>query len=163
MYSKTEIKALKKRFWEGLGEYAAALPELHHRKRLFMLHHTGLRGTVLKFEAGRDGAAVVLEINDPDTQRRQRLYDHFHAYRIVLEEQFPNGLQWQASYNTESGTTISRIFIGKNGLDIHRQNQWIDFYNFLATEMIKLEKAFRLIKEAWQEEPTMLDTQGQIN
>ncbi len=37
------------------------------------------------------------------------------------------------------------------GIDIHRTEHWEEFYRFMAEEMLKMEKAFRTVKEAWEE------------
>jgi len=36
-----------------------------------------------------------------------------------------------------------------SGLDIHRQEQWNDFYLFMVDNMIRLERGFRQIKAIW--------------
>jgi hypothetical protein len=43
---------------------------------------------------------------------------------------------------------VCRIYTAKRGIDIHRRIQWMEFYRFLSSEMLKLEKAFRLVKDA---------------
>lgn len=63
MYSKDEVRELKKRFWDGLSAYAEQYPELQSRKHKFMLHNTRMKGVAMKFDATRYGAYVILEID----------------------------------------------------------------------------------------------------
>ena len=63
MYSKDEVRDLKKRFWDGLSAYAESYDELKNRRHKFMLHNTRLKGVTMKFDATRDGAYVILEID----------------------------------------------------------------------------------------------------
>ena len=65
-----------------------------------------------------------------------------------LEKGFPEGLIWNFAYVRECGTEVCRIYTHKPGIDIHRRIHWMEFYRFMSSEMLKLEKAFRQVKEA---------------
>ena len=148
MYTKEEIKELKKEFWEGFGTYCSQIPALKKRKSKFMLYNTKMKGVELKFDATRDGAYVILEINHPDDTKRFELFEKFELYKSIMEKQFPAGLIWDFAYVRECGTEVCRIYTHKPGIDIHRRIQWMDFYKFMVEEMLKLEKAFKMVKEA---------------
>lgn len=147
MYKKEELKQLKKEFWEGFGIYCSEVPALKKRKSKFMLYNTKMKGVELKFDATREGASVILEINHNDMLRRYELYEQFQGYKSTMEKNFPEGLIWDAAFLRECGTEVSRIYAQKKVIDIHRRIQWMEFYKFMAEEMLKLEKAFRLVKD----------------
>ena len=147
MYSKEELKQLKKDFWEGFGLYCSMIPSLSRRKNKFMLYNTKLKGVELKFDATRDGAYVILEINHSDTVRRLELYMKFEQCKQLIEKDFPEGLIWNLSYIRACGTEVSRIYTHKPDIDIHRRINWISFYKFMSEEMLKLEKAFKKAKD----------------
>jgi len=148
MYSREELKQLKKDFWEGFGVYCSHVPALKRRKSKFMLYNTKMKGVEMKFDATRKGASVILEINLSNPKQRLEKYEQFVQYKSTMEKQFPQGLTWDAAYIRECGTEVSRIYTEKNGIDLHRQIQWMEFYQFMSTEMLKLEKAFKLVKDA---------------
>jgi hypothetical protein len=148
MYTKEEVKQLKKEFWEGFGLYCSQIPALKRRKSKFMLYNTKMKGVELKFDATRDGAYVILEINHHDTVKRFELYEKFEKYKLLVEKNFPEGLIWDFAYIRECGTEVCRIYTQKIGIDIHRRLQWMDFYKFMSDNMLKLEKSFRMVKEA---------------
>ncbi|MBN2765077.1 MAG: DUF4268 domain-containing protein [Paludibacteraceae bacterium] len=147
MYSKDELKQLKKEFWEGFGIYCSEVPAMKKRKSKFMLYNTKMKGVELKFDATRDGAYVILEINHNDATKRFELYEKFETYKTIMEKDFPCGLMWNFAYVRECGTEVCRIYTHKQGIDIHRRIQWMEFYKFMVDEMLKLEKAFRRVKE----------------
>ena len=151
MYSREELKLLKKEFWEGFGDYSSSLPALQSKRRNFLLHNTRFKGVSLKFDATRDGAYVILEISHRDTARQQRIYDHFLRYKVILEDNFPEGLIWEEMYVLETGQMVSRIYTKHPNLDIHRRSHWPDFYRFMADAMIRLERNFLDVKSAWSE------------
>ena len=148
MYSREELKQLKKEFWEGFGTYCSLIPALKRRKSKFMLYNTKMKGVELKFDATRTGASVILEINLSDAKQRLEKFGQFLDYKTTMEKQFPTGLIWKSSYIRECGTEVSRIYTEKNTIDLHRRIQWIEFYQFMSAEMLKLEKAFKVVKEA---------------
>jgi len=147
MYSKEELKQLKKEFWEGFGTYCSLIPALKRRKSKFMLYNTKMKGVELKFDATRKGASVILEINLSNANQRLEKYEKFLLSKTIMEKQFPMGLIWDPSYIRECGTEVSRIYTDKNDIDLHRRIQWIEFYKFMSSEMLKLEKAFKVVKE----------------
>jgi len=148
MYSKEELKQLKKEFWEGFGTYCSHIPALKRRKSKFMLYNTKMKGVEMKFDATREGAFVILEINLPVEKARLEKYEQFEQYKTLMEKDFPNGLIWDFAYIREAGNQVCRIYTQKTGIDIHRRIQWMEFYKFMAEEMLKLEKGFMIVKEA---------------
>lgn len=148
MYTKEELKQLKKEFWEGFGLFCSEVPALKRRKSKFMLYNTKMKGVELKFDATREGAFVILEINHSDATKRFELYEQFEQYKTLLEKGFPEGLIWNFAYIRECGNEVCRIYTHKADIDIHRRIQWMEFYKFMSSEMLKLEKGFRIVKEA---------------
>jgi hypothetical protein len=148
MYSKEELKQLKKEFWEGFGSYCSQIPALKRRKSKFMLYNTKMKGVELKFDATRKGAFVILEINLSNPTLRLEKYEQFERYKSIMEKQFPDGLIWDFAYIRECGSEVCRIYTQKNAIDFHRRIQWMEFYEFMSTEMLKLERAFKAVKEA---------------
>lgn len=147
MYTKEETKNLKKEFWEGFGIYCSNITALKKRKSKFMLYNTKMKGIELKFDANREGAFVILEINHSDAAKRLELYEKFESFKKIMEKQFPNGLIWNFAYIRECGTEVCRIYTHKQGIDIHRRIQWMEFYKFMSDDMLKLEKVFRIVKD----------------
>ncbi len=147
MYSKEELKQLKKEFWEGFGLFCTMIPALKRRKSKFMLYNTKLKGVELKFDANRNGAYVILEINHSDIKRRLEIFKKLEQCKPIMEKDFPDGLTWDASYIRECGTEVSRIYTHKPEIDIHRRIHWISFYKFMSDDMLRLEKAFKKVKE----------------
>ncbi len=147
MYTKEELKQLKKEFWEAYGMFCRNLPEMAHRKDNFLLN-TKMKGVEFKYDANREGAYVILEINLKDENERLKKYEQFEKYKAILEAGFPEGLIWDFVYTRECGSEVCRIYSHKDRLDIHRRSDWMDFFRFLSSQMLKLEEAFLMIKDA---------------
>ena len=143
MYSKDELKQLKKEFWEGFGVFCINHPVLGKRKSKFMLYNTKMKGVELKFDATREGAFVILELNSLNETERLAKFELLEQYKMLMEKNFPAGLIWNFAYELDSGREVCRIYSQKTGIDIHRRIHWMEFYRFMAEEMLKLEKAFK--------------------
>ena len=171
-YKKEELKQLKTDFWNGFAEYCNTIPRLAQRKQKFMLYNTRLKGTELKFDVQRHEVSVVLEINHTDYERRIELFEHFKACRLLFEEAF-DGLVvvYEPFYKLETGKEVCRIYVvsskvagasycpsvlgervqeaeGGNLLDFHRRDDWQQFYQFMARNMMRLERIFNQAKQA---------------
>ena len=146
MYTKEELKQLKKEFWEGYGSFRRNLPEMKHRRDNFLLN-TKMKGVEFKYDANRDGAYVILEINIKDENARLKKYEQLEKYKTVFESDFPAGLIWNFAHIRECGTEVCRIYLHESELDVHRRSDWPAFFRFMSSEMLKLEEAFLLVKD----------------
>jgi hypothetical protein len=148
MYSKEEKKKLTVDFWLLFKKRCAAHPELQGKKKKFILHHTKIKSVALRFDIGRNEAKVILELHHRSERVRLKAYEVLERYKIVIEEGFENGLTWEFYHERlDSGQEVARIYTTLENVDIHRQNQWPDIYNFFIKNMIKLEDNFMSMRE----------------
>lgn len=151
MYSKEELKQLKREFWESFAAFCEVQPYLRRRKKIWTLYDTKVKGVELKFDANRTGAYVILEINHRREDERLEMYEKLTWYKETLEKDFPDGLIWDLCFVRETGNQVSRIYISKEGIDMHRREDWGEFFNFMAKNMYTLERNFLSIAEYLKE------------
>jgi hypothetical protein len=131
MYTQEEAKQLRLQFWEKFGVRCNVHPELSCRRKNFILHRTKIAGVALRFEADRNGARVMLELGQRNEERRLKAFEILQNYKVVLEEGFTDGLIWEFYHQREdSDKEVCRIYKELEQVDIHRQSQWPDIYNF---------------------------------
>ncbi|WP_372775891.1 DUF4268 domain-containing protein [Mangrovibacterium sp.] len=152
MYTREEAKQLRKNFWMMFGKRCEIIPQLLHRKKKWILYDTKIGGLDLKFDIDRFEAWVMIEVNAKSEDRRLQIFELLEKYKVILEEGFENGLQWEICYTREHGEEVCRIFVLQEGFDLHRQNQWADIYNFFIDNMLVLERNFLDIRDVLQEE-----------
>lgn len=152
MYTREEAKQLRKKFWTLFGQRCEIVPELAGRKKKWVLYDTKISGLDLKFDIDRNEAMVMIEINHRDEDQRLTMFELLEKYKLLLEDGFDEGLHWELCYTRDSGEEVARIFVAQPGLDIHRQNQWPDIYNFFIEKMLILERNFMDIRDIIQEE-----------
>lgn len=153
MYSREEVKKLSIDFWELFKKRCEAHPELKLKKKKWILHRTKIRGVALRFEIGRKDAKVILELYHKNENLRIKAFEVLERYKIILEEGFDNGLIWEFYHQREdSGQEVCRIYTFLENVDLHRQNQWPQIFNFYIENMMKLENNFLEISDILREE-----------
>jgi len=152
MYSKDQSKLLRKELWIVFARRCEIVPELKYKKKKWILYDTGLSGIDLKFEATRNEAMVMIEINSREEARRLEIFETMQKYRMLLEEGFSNPLTWDFCVERDSGQEVCRIFTSLPNVDFHRQNQWPEIFNFLIDNMLMLENNFMDIRDGLEAE-----------
>lgn len=151
MYSKDELKSLKIEFWESFAAYCEVQPYLRGRKKIWTLYDTKVKGVELKFDASRDGAFVILEVNHRGEEPRLEMFERLTWYKDTIELDFPEGLIWDICFVRETGKQVARIYVEKPGIDLHRREHWGEFFAFMASQMYLLERNFMSIAEYLRE------------
>ncbi|MEI3118535.1 MAG: DUF4268 domain-containing protein [Parabacteroides johnsonii] len=151
MYSKDELKNLKLEFWESFAAFCEVQPYLRGRKKIWTLYDTKVKGVELKFDATREGAFVILEVNHKGEEARLEMFERLTWYKDTLETDFPEGLTWDICFVRDTGKQVARIYTSKSGIDFHRRQDWGDFFSFMASQMYLLERNFMSIAEYLRE------------
>lgn len=151
MYSKDELKNLKLEFWESFAAFCEVQPYLRGRKKMWTLYDTKVKGVELKFDATRDGAFVILEVNHRGEEARLEMFERLTWYKDTLEMDFLEGLIWDICFVRDTGKQVARIYTSKSGIDFHRRQDWGEFFSFMASQMYLLERNFMSIAEYLRE------------
>ncbi len=151
MYSKKEKRDLIQRFWIEFDNYCSEIEHLKYRRRKWILHKTKVPKVHLLFDLNRSGVEVAIELSHRNELKRLDVYDKLSDYKVILEDDFEDGLIWEPDYIRENGIAVARIFVKKEGVDFHRQNCWPTIFQFMASNMYKLEHNFLQIRELIQE------------
>ena len=151
MYSKDELKNLKLEFWESFAAFCEVQPYLRGRKKTWVLYDTKVKGVELKFDATREGAFVILEVNHRSEEARLEMFERLTWYKDTLETDFPEGLTWDICFVRDTGKQVARIYTAKSGIDFHRRQDWGEFFSFMASQMYLLERNFMSIAEYLRE------------
>lgn len=151
MYSKDELKNLKLEFWESFAAFCEVQPYLRGRKKMWTLYDTKVKGVELKFDATREGAFVILEVNHRNEDARLEMFERLTWYKDTLEMDFPEGLTWDICFVRDTGKQVARIYTSRPGIDFHRRQDWGEFFSFMASQMYLLERNFMSIAEYLRE------------
>jgi len=153
MYSREEEKKLRLEFWTTFGRWCKLAPQMKGRKKSWILHHTGITDIALRFEVTRKEALVMIELTHRDESKRLEAFGILENYRIMLEADFPQGLDWDFyAMRNDSVKEVCRISTGYAPADYLQKKQWPLIFNFFIDNMMILEKNFQNISEMVKEE-----------
>lgn len=130
MYSREESQKLKREFW-------VAFAEKHPRK--WILYDTKIKDFSFKFYVDNKKAQVLIDIEHRSDEKRTAYFEKIEALKNILEEEFIKDLVFEKNYTLESGKTISRIWIEKQGVGFSNRNNWDAIFDFFFEKMNAFE------------------------
>ncbi len=130
MYSKEESQKIKREFW-------VAFAEKYPRK--WVLYDTKIKDFSFKFYVDNKKAQVLIDIEHRSDEKRNAYFEKIEALKNILEEEFVSDLVYEKNYTLESGKTISRIWVEKQGVGFSNRNNWEAIFDFFFEKMNALE------------------------
>ncbi len=130
MYSKEESQRMKREFW-------VAFAEKYPRK--WVLYDTKIKDFSFKFYVDNKKAQVLIDIEHRSDEKRNAYFEKVEALKNILEEEFIKDLVFEKNYTLESGKTISRIWVEKQGIGFSNRNNWDAIFDFFNENMHALE------------------------
>lgn len=130
MYSKEESQKIKREFW-------VAFAEKYPRK--WVLYDTKIKDFSFKFYVDNKKAQVLIDIEHRSDEKLTAYFEKIEALKNILEEEFIKDLVFEKNYTLESGKTISRIWIEKQGVGFSNRNNWDAIFDFFFENMNALE------------------------
>jgi len=130
MYSREESQRMKREFW-------VAFAEKYPRK--WVLYDTKIKDFSFKFYVDNKKAQVLIDIEHRSDEKRNAYFEKIEALKNILEEEFVKDLVFEKNYTLESGKTISRIWVEKQGIGFSNRNNWDAIFDFFNENMHALE------------------------
>ncbi|HCE59183.1 MAG TPA: DUF4268 domain-containing protein [Prolixibacteraceae bacterium] len=153
MYTKEELKELKLKFWAGFKAFVQNHPNPEIKRKRWLLNDTGVSGVAFRFDFDRENACVMIELQHKNEARRLRTFEILEQYKVVMEEGFQDGLNWEFYHKRDDNRQeVCRIYHSLENVDFHQPNHWPEVYVFFAENMPKLEENFLMVKEVLKEE-----------
>lgn len=155
MYSKEEMKALKRDFWTEFDNYCASDATLSKRRTKFMLYNTRVKGIEMKWVVEPNLIEVVMEFNHPDADKFTEQWAQIEACKSFFSSSFGDDskrLIWNSNYKLHDiDKSVGRIYLSCEGLNFHRRSDWQAIFKFMGENMHKMEKVWIQIKPLFEE------------
>ncbi len=148
MYSKEEAAKIRREFWIAFDHYSR---KFLGPTRKWIRYNTKIKDLSLKFDANRNYAKVILAIENNNEDIRFDRFVFIKNYEAVFDEFIDDSWIWDDEYTLDNGKKICAIYKQLNGVNIYRKSDWTTIFEFFATNMILLEKAFDEIKPLLEE------------
>lgn len=130
MFSREESKAIRQQFWIFFDK---------RYPRKWLLYNTGIKELNLKFSVDTKEAMVSIDIETLDPIFRYYYYEKMESLKKILEAEVTPDFIWKKDYIRENGKIISRIYLLKPDVNVHRKTDWPAIFDFFYENMSKLE------------------------
>ena len=130
MFSREESKQIREQFWIFFGK---------RYPRKWLLYDTKVKEINLKFSFDNQKALVSFDIETHDAVFRAYYYEKFESLKNLLKAEISDDIILEEAYLRSSGKRISRIYVEKNGVNIHNKTHWPEVFEFFNTYMQKFE------------------------
>lgn len=138
MFSREEAKQLREQFWIFFGK---------RYTRKWLRYHTGIKDVALKFDFDTEQASVALECTSIDEDNRHYYYNKLVSLKNIIREDVSEDVHFEQVHILKTGKEISRVFINKTQVNIHRRTDWPDVFEFFFNYMNKMETFFLEYKD----------------
>ena len=133
MFSKAEARQIKKDFWTA---FADAYP------RKWLLYDTKIKDVSFKFYVDNKKAAVLLDIEPKEEDKRTIYFEKIESLKNILHEEFLPDAVLEKDFYLETGKVISRVWIEKSGISLYNKNTWQEIFDFFYEKMDAFERFF---------------------
>jgi len=133
MYSKEEVRELKKEFWTNFSQ---------QYPRKWLLYDTKIKDFSFKFYIDNKRIEVLLAIENKDLELRKIYFQKIESLKSILEEEFLNDVLFDEHFLLDNGKEISKIWVEKEHISFHDKNKWGEIYSFFYEKMNAFERFF---------------------
>ncbi|QTV05106.1 DUF4268 domain-containing protein [Faecalibacter bovis] len=150
MYSKEEAFQKKKDFWVSYGGYMKLQMNAEGERINWINYKTGVKGIYFRTNVDRKFAEVMIQVDHPDPDFRQMIWEQLEEYEIVLQGYLGEDWIWTAQDFDDDGKEISTIKIRLENVSIFRDTDWPTIITFLKERMINLDEFWCDHKESFE-------------
>lgn len=133
MYSREESKKIRQEFWTSFGK---------NYPRKWLLYNTKIKDLSLKFTFTRRIAEVSIDLDATDEIMRLYYFEKLESLKTILKDEFLPEAYYAKAYELENGKLISRVYVSKQGVNVHNRKDWPGVQEWLAKNMDALERFF---------------------
>ncbi|MDN3594620.1 DUF4268 domain-containing protein [Zunongwangia endophytica] len=138
MFSKSESKILRQKFWTSFGQ---------EYPRKWILYDTKIKEIQLKFTFNRKFAQVSLDIDSDDEIIQAFYFEKIQSLQKILKSEYLSHIILLENYELPEGKLISRAFVELNNVNIYNEENWPKVKAFLAENMLQMELFFLEFKD----------------
>ena len=106
------------------------------------MYNTKIKDLSLKFTFTRRIAEVSIDLDATDEIMRQYYFEKLQSLQNILKEEFLPDAVFAEAYELENGKFISRVYVTREGVNIHNKKDWPEVQEWLAAKMETLESFF---------------------
>ena len=150
MYSKAEASLITQKFWTSFGIYMSPVPSATLEKVNWVNYKTGIKGISFKMDAGKNSAAVMVEIFLKDTMLQHQYFNIFNNFTVEFKKIVGKDWIFHKDYFVEGKRSVSLIIVEKEKVNVFKEEDWPTIISFLKQNMLGIDKFWESYKPAFE-------------
>ena len=150
MYSKAEASLITEKFWTIFGLYISPVPSATLEKVNWVNYKTGIKGISFKMDAGKNSAAVMVEIFLKDTMLQHQYFNIFNNFIAEFKKIVGKDWIFHKDYFVEGKGSVSLIIVEKEKVNVFKEEDWPTIISFLKQNMLGIDKFWESYKPAFE-------------
>ena len=106
------------------------------------MYNTKIKDFSLKFTFTRRLAEVSIDLDATDEILRLYYFEKLQSLQAILKDEYLPDAVLAEAYELDNTKIISRVYVTKNGVNIHDKKDWPAVQAWLAEKMDSLERFF---------------------
>lgn len=138
MYSKAEVKQLKKDFWTSFGKYMKKYNSVYINKVNWVNYNTKVKDVFFRLTADKKKASFAIELQHKDTGIRKLFFEQFTELKTLINDSFEEELLWEEETFNDYGVEISKIGCELPNVNIYNKDTWKETFLFFEKNLISV-------------------------
>lgn len=151
MYSKEEAARLKQQFWISLGQYMKPVPSASGSTVHWVNYRTGVKNIFFKMDVTNKKAMISVQLTHSDQDIRYLIFEQLEEFKSMLTGTLGEEWDWEKDASDEYGKSVSRIWIGLEGVSVFNQQHWPDLISFFKPRIIALDEFWDNVKPVFED------------
>lgn len=150
MFSREEAARLRQQFWITFGKYMKSVPGAEDLPVNWVNYKTGVKHIFFRMDAEQKYVSIAIEIEHPDSDIRDLLFQQFEAFKLLLENALNETWQWQPFATNAFGKEVAKITCVLPQVSVYNQQQWPDIITFLKPRIMALDEFWSVVKPVFE-------------
>jgi uncharacterized protein DUF4268 len=133
-------KKIKEEFWTTFGKYMALHLSASGQKINWINYKTGVKHVHFKIMTDDTAVSLIIELSNPDTFLRTRVYQQLVNDHALLEEYTGSNWQWHIDAGVRGRATVSQLKQKLDGVNVFRRSDWPAMISFLKPLLLGVDR-----------------------
>lgn len=151
MYTKEQVKAIKKEFWTAFGIYMKKNNTKVFKKKRWVNYKTGINDLYFRLDFTDKKAFFSIDIQHKDDGIRELYYEQFLEFKKMLNSMFDDKLTWQPVAFDKFNNPKACIFEELQNVSIYNKSDWAETMRFLEERIVTINEFWGEFKEVFKQ------------
>ncbi|AZQ64251.1 DUF4268 domain-containing protein [Flammeovirga pectinis] len=150
MFSKEEASRFRSEFWTKFGKMMAPYKSQNGTKVNWTNYKTGIKNIYFKMDVDSKKASIGIYLTHKDPEIQEIYFQQFIDMKDYIHSILGEEWIWELNTKNEIGQVVTKIYFEQKGLNMYKENDWADIYQFLQPRILKLDEFWDDTKDVFK-------------